>query len=323
MKWRKLGKVFDPTEHRLPNNCESFAQSPQAIVLEDRVRVYFSSREKEGNGPMFLSRVLYVDFAKDMINILAISPQEVLPLGELGTFDEHGIFPFSPVRVGNQIYAYTCGWSRRVSVPVETATGLAISEDNGNSFTRIGPGPVLGSSLKEAMLVGDSFVLPIDDKFYMWYIYGEKWKPATSTEPPARIYKIGFAQSKNGIQWEKEEGRSVIGDVLGPDECQALPTVIRLGGMFHMYFCFREATDFRRDPDRGYRLGYAYSQNGLDWVRDDNLGGLEKSDSGWDSEMMCYPHVFQLDEQVYMLYNGNEFGRQGFGLAKLESMNNA
>jgi len=34
--------------------------------------------------------------------------------------------------------------------------------------------------------------------------------------------------------------------------------------------------------------------------------------------MMCYPHVFTCDGAAYMLYNGNRFGREGFGLAVLE-----
>ena len=34
---------------------------------------------------------------------------------------------------------------------------------------------------------------------------------------------------------------------------------------------------------------------------------------------MCYPHLFELDGQVALLYNGNNFGRDGFGLAILQS----
>jgi hypothetical protein len=37
----------------------------------------------------------------------------------------------------------------------------------------------------------------------------------------------------------------------------------------------------------------------------------------WDADMQCYPHAFECDGSVYLLYNGNEFGRYGFGLAKL------
>ena len=84
-----------------------------------------------------------------------------------------------------------------------------------------------------------------------------------------------------------------------------------------MYFCYREATDFRTNKLRGYRLGYAYSDDLRTWTRDDNNAGIRLSEDGWDSDMMCYPNLFQCDGKVYLLYNGNEFGRFGFGLARL------
>ncbi len=36
--------------------------------------------------------------------------------------------------------------------------------------------------------------------------------------------------------------------------------------------------------------------------------------------MVSYPHVFVLDGETYMLYQGNEMGRTGFGLARLEAI---
>jgi hypothetical protein len=42
------------------------------------------------------------------------------------------------------------------------------------------------------------------------------------------------------------------------------------------------------------------------------------SDSGWDSEMVCYPYVFKHNDNIYMLYNGNRYGLSGFGIARAE-----
>ena len=52
--------------------------------------------------------------------------------------------------------------------------------------------------------------------------------------------------------------------------------------------------------------------------REDEKVGIDVSHDGWDSNMISYPHVFELDGEIIMLYLGNEFGRNGFGLAKLE-----
>lgn len=317
MQWRKLGRIFDPTEHRLPQGCVQFAQSPQALVLDDFVRIYFSTRATDATGK-FLSHVAFVDMHKNLRDIIRIADREVLPLGGLGCFDEHGIFPLNVVRHGDVVYGYSCGWSRRVSVSVETAIGLAVSHDQGLTFQRLGAGPVLGASLHEPCLVGDGFVRVIGGTFHMWYIFGTGWKRFSPEAPPDRTYKIGHATSDDGVRWRKEEARQIIPDRLGPDESQALPTVIGIGGRHHMFFCYRQSFDFRHNRDRGYRIGHAWSDDLCNWTRDDDCPQLAGTPGEWDSDMQCYPHVFACDGHVYLLYNGNEFGRYGFGLAVLD-----
>ena len=107
-------------------------------------------------------------------------------------------------------------------------------------------------------------------------------------------------------------------DVLGPDEAQAVPTVVRIGDRYHMFFGFRQSSGFRTDPSRGYRIGHAYSDDRSTWVRDDSDPLLTGTPGEWDSDMQCYPHVFTWDGRVYLMYNGNQFGKFGFGLAVLE-----
>lgn len=318
MKWKKLGQIFDPTQHELPNECVEFAQSPQALVFEDRVRIYFSTRQVDRRNGKFLSHISFVDMKKNFREVVKVSDETVIPLGNLGCFDEHGIFPMNVLRYEDKVYGYTCGWSRRASVSVETSIGLAISTDQGDTFQRIGDGPVLTSSLNEPFLVGDAFVQVYDGVFHMWYIFGTHWKTYSAGAPPDRTYKIGHATSLDGVAWAKEEARQIIADRLDSDECQALPTVIKVGSRYHMIFCYRQASDFRRNSARAYRLGYAFSDDLSHWIRDDASVGIDVSEGDWDSEMLCYPHLFECDGQVYLLYNGNEFGRRGFGIAVLE-----
>lgn len=316
MQWKKLGQIFDPADHGLANGCITHAQSPQAVVFDDYVRVYFSTRAPDANGK-FLSHIAFVDFEKDLRTVRQINSDTVLPLGELGAFDEHGIFPISPVQVGDLIYAYTTGWTRRVSVSVDTGVGLAISDDGGLTFQRQGSGPVLSASLHEPFLVCDAFVRAFEGRFHMWYIFGTVWRRKSPDSPPDRTYKIGHAVSDDGIHWHKDEARQIVPDRLGEDESQALPTVIRIGDRYHMFFGYRESFDFRSVKGRGYQIGHAWSDDLVTWTRDDQNPALDGTEGTWDSDMQCYPHVFSCDGKVYLLYNGNAFGRDGFGLAEL------
>ena len=94
MKWKKIGKIFNPTEHKLANNCIEFAQSPQTLVFDNFIRIYFSTRERDKTGK-YLSHISFVDFDKDFKTILKVASDTIIPLGELGTYDEHGIFPLN------------------------------------------------------------------------------------------------------------------------------------------------------------------------------------------------------------------------------------
>jgi hypothetical protein len=315
MYWEKLGKIFDPTEHTLINGCHEFAQSPQTLVFDNHVRIYFSTRSRDPVNGKFLSHIAFVDMDKTFGSVIQVSKHPVIELGELGCFDEHGIFPMNVLRCDNEVYAYTGGWSRRVAVPVETGIGFAVSHDHGNTFRKLGQGPILTSSLHEPFLVGDPFVQRYDNRFHMWYIFGTEWKQYADGTSPERIYKIGYATSTNGISWQRSN-KQIVSDKL-IDESQALPTVARFSGKYHMYFCYRHSSDFRSNRERSYRIGYAYSSDLINWTRDDSSAGINVTAGSWDSDMLCYPHVFECDSSIYLLYNGNEFGRYGFGLARL------
>jgi hypothetical protein len=315
MQFQRVGKIFDPRDHPLFTELREYAQSPQAVVFDDCVRIFFTTRDRDGDG-MFKSHPAFVDMTLDLQHVLRVSDKPLMKLGERGCFDEHGIFPISPLRVGHQIWAYTTGWTRRKAVATDSGIGLAISDDGGETFKKYGQGPILGPSLHEPFLVSDGFTLQHEGRFHMWYIYGKRWIRSDQDSPPDRVYKIAHATSDDGQRWTAT-GRTVITDWLDNDECQALPAVIRHDGNWLMVFCYRHATDFRTNPARGYRLGCATSSDLVTWVRSDITLTGNSELPGWDSDMQCYPHLVQVGERLCILYNGNEFGRFGFGLAQM------
>lgn len=313
--WKKLGHIFDPTEASRFSWMKEFAQSPSALVFDTFVRVYFATRSEPDNREQYVSRVGYVDLNKnDLFHIINRSHEPILSLGELGTFDEFGTNPVSIIRNGNEIRMYYCGWSRCESVPFNSAIGIAISNDNGISFNRIGKGPVLSYSLDEPFVIGTPRIRKYDNLWYLWYAAGEKW--IQNDNKPEPIYKIRMAYSDDGFNWIKL-GRNLILDKLEFAECQASPDVFFSDEQYHMFFSYRYNLNFK-EKGRGYQIGYAYSKDKVNWIRDDSKVGIAVSETGWDSETISYPNVFELDGSIYMLYQGNEIGRYGFGIAILE-----
>lgn len=318
-KWEKLGKLFDPMDLQNASWMKEFAQSPSVLIYETHVRVYFTSRPTPTADGQYRSFLTYIDVdRKNPLNILHVCSEPILNLGGYGTFDEFGTTPVSVIRDGDEVRVYYAGWTRCESVPFNGAIGVAVSHDNGDTFTRLGEGPVLSYSPDEPFLIGSPRIRKFGGKWYLWYVSGKEWLRTEGKPEP--IYKIRMASSADGINWVKH-GRDLIADKLGEHECQACADVLFRDGQYHMFFSYRHSHNYK-GKEGGYRIGYASSVDMLHWDRCDERAGMQVSASGWDSEMVNYPHVFMLDDETYMLYQGNGMGREGMGLARLVSPRN-
>jgi len=315
-RWKKMGRVFNPVETRDRTWMREFAQAPATLVFDDFVRVYFSCRPERDSSGQYVSYTGFVDLdRRNLLEVLRVSERPILELGDLGTFDEFGTYPTSVIRTGKQVVAYYGGWTRCESVPYNVAIGMATSDDDGVTFTKLGAGPVLGYSPDEPMTISGPKIRRFNDQLILWYVAGIKWKVVDGR--PESIFKIRMATSKNGRHWVKRNV-NLIPDVLEPDECQASPDVIFYQGKYHMFFSYKYSSNFR-NTERGYRIGYASSDDMFNWTRDDSRAGIEiSSGDEWDNQSIAYPHVFELDGGIYMLYLGNEVGRFGFGLAVID-----
>ncbi len=315
-RWEKQGLIF--SVHDFPSRPDwfnSFAQAPNAILLDDRIRVYFCCRPKPDKHNMYVSYGSYVDLDRQCpARIIDLATQPIMPLGGLGMFDEFGTYPISVIKSQEEIFAYYGGWSRCSSVPFNVAIGCAKSIDGGITFNRLGPGPVLSHTIDEPFVVTSPKIRRFKDLWWLTYTAGKKW--FIHDGRPEIIYKLRAAFSRDGQNWTRL-GYDLISDKIGPDEAQACGDILYSDGVYHMFFCYRSSTDFRSNKNNTYRIGYASSLDLYHWNRDDNKAGINVSEEGWDSKMVAYPNVFSIDDRIYMLYLGNDVGKDGFGLARL------
>lgn len=313
--WKKLGKVFTPQEVTGRPWLKEFAQAPATLVMDDVVRVYFSCRPPADEKGQYVSYSAYVDLDRtDLFKVRQVAEHPVLNLGGLGEFDEFGTYPLSVARDGDLVRAYYAGWTRCESVPFNVAIGGAVSRDGGRTFQKLGNGPVLSYSPDEPFVLSGPKIRRFQDRWYLFYIAGRKWKMIDGRAEP--VYKLRMATSEDGIQWTKH-GKDLLESRIEEDEAQASPDVFYANGKYHMFFCYRYSSHYR-GRQNGYRIGYAASHDLVNWVRDDRKAGIDISEQGWDAEMISYPHVFELDGKTYMAYLGDQVGRHGFGLAVLE-----
>ena len=299
MKWSKLGLIFTPSGQR--PWMQTHAALPIAQQLEDyRYRIYFTTRDKENR-----SHIGYLELEiNSSENILCLSDECVLSPGPVGHFDCDGVLTSCVVNYDGKLFLYYTGWNRGGRDHLWYGNiGLAVSEDNGLSFKRVLPSPIIGRGEFDPCLVVSPCVLIESGIWRMWYVSGFKWEEREGRLHP--YYDLKYAESKNGIEW-KRQGLVCIG--LRPGESNiARPCVIKERGIYKMWYSY--------DAGQGYRIGWAESTDGYSWTRMDDEAGIDASRSGWDSEALAYPWVFIQGETMYMLYNGNQFGKDGFGLA--------
>lgn len=296
MKWEKLGQIFCPNGDS--EWMHSHAANPIADHIKDDIfRIYFSTRNINN-----CSSIAWIEIdLKDPSNILRIAKRPILEPGLIGCFDDSGCSIGSIVRVGNKHLLYYMGWNLGVTVPWRNSIGLAISEDEGQNFKRVTSAPIMDRSTEDPYTLSYPWVFHSDGKYHMWYGSNLQW----GRDQADMFHMIKYASSSNGLSWTRN-GQTVIKTDNDTEFAFAKPCVIKHNNKYHMWYAYR---------GERYLIGYAQSEDGISWVRKDKQIGIFPSKEGWDSESIEYPCVFTHNNKLYMLYNGNGYGRTGFGLA--------
>lgn len=297
--WEKRGLIIRPRKDLWW--MQTHAMIPTLEPLGgSRLKVYFSGRSEKN-----VSHIGWavIDLEKPT-EIQDFSPEPVLRPGDLGCFDDNGVTPSCVVKDGERTLLYYIGWNPGSTVRMHLFGGLAASEDGGKTFTRVSRAPIIERCAANPFLNTAPFVLHEDtqggDRWRMYYVSGVGWRHKDLPR-----YNIQYATSADGVDWRRD-GMVAI-DFAGEDEnALARPFVLHDEGRYKMWFAHK---------GEAYRLGYAESEDGVQWRRDDSFAGLEPTPGDWDSDMVEYAAVARHEGRYFMFYNGNNYGYDGIGLA--------
>ena len=296
MSWKKLGRIYKPDGSK-PWGKTHGANPAVEHVVDDYFRIYYSARDDENRSTIGW---VEVDLNKPT-QVLAESEEPVLLPGEDGFFDDNGCSIGCIIVVGEKRYLYYMGWQLAHRVPWRNQIGLAISESLGEPFKRVSRFPIVPLDDTDPYTISYPWVLQEHNRFRMWYGSNvSSWREKKDMQ-----HLIKYAESADGIYWER---RGVIAVNFGfPGEyAMSKPCVLKDGETYKMWFSSR---------GEHYRIRYAESQDGITWIRPSLQDEIDVSPSGWDSEMIEYPCVFDHAGHRYLLYCGDGYGREGFGIA--------
>ncbi|MBI3591585.1 MAG: hypothetical protein HY094_09455 [Candidatus Melainabacteria bacterium] len=300
-KWEKLGKILTPNKGvEWMREClgSSFALQ---VGSTSYFSIYVTGRDSLNRSQI---GKIKINIEKP-IEVLEVSSSPVLSFGELGTFDENGVsYPWL-VRSYEKVLMYYVGWMPTVLTPFQNHIGLATENKNG-FFERVSKAPIFERNNDDYLSIGSCCVLAENDIWKMWYTSFLEWGRLPS-EPKHR-YLIKYAESADGIIWNR--GNKICINFQNQNEYAiAKPSVLKIKNVYHMWYTYRGVD---------YKIGYAYSEDGVNWIRRDDIVGIDLSSNGWDSTSQCYPQVFQYKNSLYMLYCGNSYGKEGLGIARLD-----
>jgi hypothetical protein len=302
MRWKKLGRIFVPEGTSDWMASHAFVPFAERLGDDRFFRIYFATRDKLGRSH---TAFLIIDIT-DPLRPVDVCKGPVLSPGRAGTFDDSGAIPSWIVRHGDRQLLYYVGWNRSVTVPFRNAVGLAIQKGGGEAPFEKLDGPILDRSPHDPCFTASSCVLVDGARWRMWYLSCLRWEKTADGLNP--VYHIKMAESDDGITWRRH-GKVAI-DFMYPDEyALSRPCVVKDADRYRMWYSYRGQT---------YRIGYAESADGFEWERMDQRCGIDVSQEGWDSQMIEYPFVFDHRGTRYLLYDGNDYGRTGFGIAALD-----
>lgn len=299
-KWQKLGLLYCPPGTNRHPKLLSHAANPLPVLIDgDVYRVFFSGRDAANR-----SSVGAVDVDIVRGQVVREHSHPFFENGAEGSFYRDGVSIGNCYEVDGKRYMLFMGWQIPQGGHWRGDIGrLNVKQDMSLELDQ--DSPFMASNKIDPFSLSYPWVHENEGGgFSMWYGSTTAW----DTGNGEMLHVINYASSADGHHWDRT-GLAIPYE-LGIAQAFSRPTVARdAQGGYEMWFSYRSGTG------KQYRIGYAVSKDGKAWTLALNEAGIDVSADGWDSEMIEYPFVFDHKGQRYMLYNGNGYGKTGFGVA--------
>ena len=301
VEWKKLGLVYDASKH-IQDWAKNSALTPTPIMRSNgEIRVFCGFRDAEG-----VSRIGYVDLDSDNpTRVINVSKHPVLDIGRDGCFDDNGLILGDVVEYNRKLYLFYVGFQLVSKVKFLAFSGLAISNDEGESFQRVSESPFLDRHSGANYISAIHTARHEDGKWKFWYAAGDTWEIIEGRIFPN--YGIKYFETNDLASIPSER----ISCIPSSSEYYRVgrPRVYRnRDGYLMHYTCGNVSGD--------YFPRAAHSADGLKWRTEHTKFPIKLAEKGWDSRHLCYPTVLSLKDKALMFYNGNDMGWDGFGVAE-------
>lgn len=304
--WVKHGFFFKAQD--IAPWWHSTAMAPTPILFDDdTIRIYVGARDQDG-----ISRITYIDVDINNPNIVKKVPNHyLLDIGKDGCFDDNGVFPGHAYRLDHsRVFLYYTGFQKLDKIAFSNFSGLAISDDGGNTFRRVSQAPVMDRADEGLYTRAGLSTIFENGLFKCCYSVGSGWFHIAGKLRP--IYDVNYIESIDGIHFGNTGTKAIPVDMT-KEHGLGRPQIVKL---YDTTFCFYT----RRTLDFQYSMGVAVLNKDERWIRiDDWLSTIHHGGKGeFDEQMVYFPSVIDTGSHIFLFYTGNGYGKDGLGYAELK-----
>ena len=307
--WEKIGFIYKPKNESDLWLSHSMAPAP-IIINNSTIRIFMGGWDSNQ-----VSRIYFIDVDSDNPrNVKKIAQLPILEVGEDGCFDDNGVFPAHVYRHGEYIYLYYTGFQKLKKIAFSNFGGLAISRDNGDTFERVSKAPVMDRQDEGLYTRAGTSILVKNRVFHTCYSVGNSWMFVKGKERP--VYSVNYIVSKDGKSFGNL-GKEIISIDPNVEHGLGRPQICEFKDFILVFYT-------RRFINHKYGMGVALSSDFKNWERIDHwLDPISHGPHGdFDSDMVYFPAFIDTGKNQFLFYNGNGYGKDGFGFAQLKRKNN-
>lgn len=281
-------------------NEVSYFANPMITIMEDhKARIFFNSRTKRN-----FSIIQSIDIDLRDFSLELSSFQTQIGAKKLSGFCSHGLSLGGTYLEDGQYFVSTMGW---INKPPEHWYGTIGKIRMDDEFNLVPQSLTEWFTLDSEDSISLSYpaIYERDGTSRMWYGSTLTWDAGNGE----MLHILKEKVSTDSINFVKT-GRILNYD-LNTAQAFSRPSILEINGRALMAYSYRGGNSH-------YRIGFVWLD---DLTTASHLGGLASflpSGKSGEAKMVEYPFLFIHNSEIYMLYNGDDFGKTGIGVVTLQ-----
>jgi hypothetical protein len=300
--WTKFGLTYDASAHN-PTWGLTHALVPTPLVIDpNHVAIYSSFIDHE-----FRGRIGRVDIRVDNGHpeVLDVSRNPILDLGIAGSFSQYGVGmgAFWPNQVNCDLYFVA--FDRPAGFKFKAFTGKARFNSTNQRYEHVSDKPEFGPEMGGQTIVGVHDIFEHQGLMHVLVSIGSGFERINGKNFPQ--YQVHLA-SGTDLEHLEISDKPII-EAKSPTYRIGRPRITKTTEGFEVLVTAGKL-------DGSYLPEVYYSRDLVDWTRGSVESFVSKQVIDFDDKHQCYLSRFTLNGEEWIVYNGNNMGISGFGLAK-------